>query len=313
VAFQVRFAGMDRNFRNGKPTGEMAKAEKLVIQAIGNLVVDLLETPKVTYEWGGNISEKQAKKEAATKRSQAQMARARLKEAFRELGKKPLNIFIATDLTVAEKMSLTPLALQTAQVYISPAEYGDTSKLQAAIRIPLVALLGGEVGLAPGGQHGMQVKSTKALTGEQTKEALLHETIHTFLINRGASSGQVWDAVGPTMVKGSQTAKEACEKVMWRYLRAQEEVFVYTQVGELYSAFSKNKLSYEAFIAAVDLFLASISANPDQTKTIKLRVGEKVDRKKVDWLISFKYPRSITVSEAQLDKLKELAKFDIGT
>jgi len=313
VAVTVRFAGMDSDFRDAEPREDMARAEKLVLEAIKNVIDDLLAFPEIKVEWGGDVTEKAAKKKGQVQRSHDETVRARLKEAFRDLGNRTLNIFIATDLTVAEKMSLAPLTLKTEQIYVSPNEFGDPSKLQAAIRIPLVALLGGEVGLMPGGEHGMERKTATALTEEQSKEALLHEIVHVFLSNRGASASRIWESVGSNMVKGPQAPREACENVMRRYFRAQEELFVYTQVGELYSEFSKNKSAYEAFIQAVDLFLASISVKVDQTKTVKLNVKEKVDKSKVDWEISFKYAKSVAVAEAQLDQLKELAALDIGS
>lgn len=240
---------------------------------------------------------------------------------MRELSKRPLNIFIATDLTVAEKMSLTPFALRTQQIYVRPSEYADPSKLEAAIRIPLVGLLGGDVGMMPGGEHGWEPTIAPALTEQQGKEVLLHEMVHVFLIDRGASASQVWDAVGPGLVKGPQGAREACENVMRRYFRAQEELFAYSQISDLYPKssnpefdyFGKNKPAYETFIQAVDLFLAANSVNADQTKTIKLDVKEQVGKNKVNWEISFKYPKSVTVTEAQLDKLKELATRDMGS
>ena len=260
-AIEVQFAGMQNDFSDEKPNAQMAQAEQLVLAAIGGVMKDLLELPAVSG----------TPKEVSEKRKADLALRARLKEPLRTLNKKTLNIFIASDLTVAEKMSLAPLTLKTEQIFVNANDIGDKSKLQAAIRIPLVVLLGGEVGIA---------SNAKALTEAQSKEALLHELTHVFLINRNASANQLWQGVGVNLVKGPKEAKEAAEDVMRRYLRAQEELFVYTQVGQLYSEFAKNKTHYEKFVQAVELFLSALSAQPDQTKTIKLDVNEKVQGKK---------------------------------
>jgi hypothetical protein len=309
----VQFAGMESDFRGGKPVEEMAQAETLVVEALKHVLKDLVELPAISIEWGGEVTKKAATAKAQQQRSHDETIRARLKEAFREMTKRPLNIFIAKELTVGEMMSMTPLAISTEQIYVSSKEFGDPAKLQTAMRIPLVALLGGEVGLSPGGEHGMERKMATAMTEAQSKEALLHEMLHAFLINRGASASQLWNKVGPNMIKGPEAARDACEHVMRSYFRAQEEVFVYTHVGELYSEYIRNKPAYEALIQAVDLFLASISAPADQTKAIKLDVKEKVDKKKVGWEISFKYPRSVTVTDEHVEQLKKLAALDVGT
>jgi hypothetical protein len=314
--FEVHFAAMDNDFRGGKPTTELADAENKILDAIRYLLRDLINLPDQEIHWEGGATAKETKQNEREARQKAverdiheRTVRARLKETFRELLHKPLNIFIATNLTIEEKLSQAPLVLKTDQVYMKPGEYKDPSKLQAAIRIPLVSLLGGEVGLEPGsGPGGMKVKTAQALTREQAKEALLHETMHVFLLNRSASAGHVWQSVGATMVKGPQTVKTVCENLMRMYLMAQEEVFVYTQVGEMYSGYIANVVLYQPFIESVNAFLASLSISADQTKTFKLTVNEQVNKKKIDWSVSYKHPKSITVSESHLEQLNKLVK-----
>jgi hypothetical protein len=159
----------------------------------------------------------------------------------------------------------------------------------------------------------MERTAIEALPEEQRKAALLHEIVHVFLINRGASANQLWGTVGRAMISGPGAARQECEKVMRKYLRAQEELFVYSQVGGLYSGFTEQKAKYEEYVAAVDVFLDSISARADQAKAIKLDVEEKVGAKRVDWQVSYKYPKSIAVQDSHIDRLKALASRDIGT
>lgn len=293
----VRFAGLNSDFNNHRPKPEMKKGEDLVIKAISEALADLTGVPDVKAS---------TRAEALAIRRKDEMVRARLKEAYHVLKTKPLNVFIATELTVAEKMSLRSLALRTEQIYVTAADYGNPKKLQAAIRIPLVALVGGEIGIKLGGKKGVQETAAKAFSPEQRKAALLHEILHVFLINRNASANQLWASIRTGIVKGPESIKKQFERVMHYYLLAQEEVFVYNNVGELYSQFSKNRSHYEYFIKAVDIFLLSKSVTSDQVKTIKLKVTSKVWKEKVKWDISFKYPKLVTVSNQDVDTVKGL-------
>lgn len=306
-SFSVRFAGKDSDFTDGKPKEEMKKAEEAILEAIKQAMEDLSALP--------DIKGAPSMKAALEQRKQDETVRARLKEPFRALAKKPLNVFIATQLTVGEMMSRSPLAFQTDQIYVRAEDLGDRSKLQAAIRVPLIALTGGALGFRSADEGEWEQTAAKALTAEQKKEALLHELMHVMLIERGASAAQLWDTVGGGMVKGPQPAKEAAEDLLRRYLRAQEEVFVYAYVGELYSEFKANKDRYELFLQLIEVLLESLSAKPTEVKKVKLQVSEKVGKKKekVDWSISFKYPKSLTVAESDVTQLKEASKLDPGT
>jgi hypothetical protein len=315
----IRFLGKGSDFSDGKPKENLDKAEQLVLGTIKNVIRDLENPPERPYEYtyGGKVSKQEAERKAKTEAQELmrrdKVVRARLMESFRESSRRPLLILIATDLTVAEKMSLTPLAASTYLIDINPKDTEDASRLQACIRIPLVALFGGERGFRPGGKHGWERLSQPPLTEPQIKEVMMHESVHALLLNRNASALQIWDVVGPGMVTGPPEAREACNNLMRRYLRAQEEVFVFTHVGELYSAYLPLKAAHEKFIGEVDQFLASITVRPEGRTTIKLEVGEKVDKRNVPWDISYKYPKAFSVKEAHLDQLRSLVAKDIGT
>jgi hypothetical protein len=87
---------------------------------------------------------------------------------------------------------------------------------------------------------------------------------------------------------------------------------VHAEVANLYKEFMVDLIPYVKFIQDVDAFLAGVSAKADQSKKVPLDVNEKSDKKKVNWEVTYKYPRSITVNESHTQILRELAKQDIG-
>jgi hypothetical protein len=307
--FQVQFAGLDSDFQDGKPTATFADAENAVLTAITGAIGDLGELPEI--KGAASMAA------ALAERNRDETVRARLKEAQRSLFGKTLNIFIATDLSVAERLSKAPLGLSTAQIFVRPGDIGDPKKLEAGIRVPLIALMGGERGISvgPGGQ--LKATTAQALTAEQAKEALLHEMVHVLLINKGISAVQVWQRARPSLVSGPPEAAGLAEDVLFRYVRAQEEIFVYSAIADLYSAFAANKDRYVLYTQAVEAFLGSIGAKLKTGKPVNIDVAEKIGEGKkktsVKWSISYTLPKSVTVGEAQVADLKQLQEFDIGS
>ena len=129
-AVKVRFAGLDSDFQGDKPTPAFAAAEKAVIDAIRGAIEDLGALPE--------IKDAPSMKAARAQQKADETARARLLGAERTLHGRTLNIFIASDLSVAEKMSKAPLTLSTEQIFVRAKDIGDPAKLEAAIRVPLV-------------------------------------------------------------------------------------------------------------------------------------------------------------------------------
>jgi len=305
---QVQFAGMDSDFQGNKPTPAFESAEKAVLAAIAGTVADLGALP--------DIKGAESQKAALAQRRHDEIARARLKEAARTLSGKTLNIFIASDLTVAEKLSQAPLGLQTEQIFVRPDDMGDTKKLEAAIRVPLIALTGGVKGVVAGAGGKFEDASVTALTEEQAKESLLHEMVHVMLINRGASAVQVWKSVSAGMVSGPDDIKSLAEDVLFRYVRAQEEIFVYSAIGEVYSAFKANKDRYDFLVGVVEAFLKSVGVKVDLEKSFKIDVKEKIGPKQkeaVTWSITYKLPKALKVDKTHLEILKQIQKVDIGS
>jgi hypothetical protein len=316
VSFTVQFAGMDSDFVGGKANAAMSQGENLVLEAIKNVVADLGSLPErhVTWEGGSTKAEAENHKKEAFREAKAQELRdrtnrARLKEVFHALNNRTLNIFIATDLTITEKLAPGRPSLKTQQIFVHPDDINDRKKLEAAIRIPLVDLVGGEIGVRSDGKGGLQATTAQPFTESESKEAVLHELVHVLLINRGASANQLWEGVGLNLVSGPAEAKQLCESLLRRYFRAQEEVFVYKEVGKVSSEFMQNKQVYDVYIQLVETFLTDISAKPDQNKNIKLDVSEKVE-KKVDWNISYRFPKSVTTKTENIDTLKTLIVAD---
>jgi hypothetical protein len=320
--FEVQFAGLDSDFHDGKPTAAFAAAENAIMAAIagketgnpkhpreGGVVADLGALP--------DIKNAPSQKAAEAKRKEDETARARLKESVRTLDGKTLNVFIATDLSVAEMMSRAPLSLRTEQIFVRADDVGDPKKLEAGIRVPLVVLTGGKKGLAPGPDGTLTTSNVNALDTEQAKEAILHEMVHVMLIGKGVSAVQVWQAAQAGMVTGTDEVKNLAEDVLFRYVRAQEEIFVYTAVGGVYSGFAANKDHYVDFMQLVEAFLHDVGAKLDHPKTTKIDVKEKIGEGKkkpaVNWSISYTLPKPMKLDATQVDALKLLQKIDIGS
>ena len=306
---KVRFAGLDTDFRNGRPTAQFAAAEKAILKAISGAMDDMGSLPA--------IENAPSMKAARAQRRQDETVRARLKESVRTLDGKTLNIFIATDLSVAEKMSMAPLSLRTEQIFVRADDIGDAKKLEAGIRIPLIALTGGEKGLTatPGGS--LKATNVTALSDEQAKEAVLHEMVHVMLINKGISAAQVWQAAKTGIVTGPDEVKRLAEDVLFRYLRAQEEIFVYTAIAGMYTGFAANKAHYVDFTTLVEAWLHDVGgklATPTARNIdVKEKIGGGKKKQPVTWSIAYKIPRPMHLDAAQIEVLKVLQKFDIGS
>jgi hypothetical protein len=306
---QVRFAGLDADFRDGKPTPAFAAGKQAVIDAVRGAIADLGALP--------DIKDAPSMQAARAQRKADETARARLFEAERTLHGRILNIFIASDLSVAEKMSKAPLSFSTTQIFVRPQDIGDPAKLEAAVRVPLVTLTGGSRGIEVGPGGKVRETSVQALTAELAKEAILHEMVHVLLINQGLSSLQVWLAARAGLVTGPDQVKGVAEDVLFRYVRAQEEIFVYSAIEGVYGGFAANKERYEQFATAVELFLMSVGAKPVVRKPVPIKVTEKIGEGKkkegVTWSISYKLPKPVKVGTEHLDLLKGLQKIDAGS
>jgi hypothetical protein len=307
-AVQVRFAGLDSDFQGDKPTPAFAAAEKAVIDAIQGAIQDLGALP--------DIKDAPSMQAALAQRKADETARARLLEAERTLHGRTLNIFIASDLSVAEKMSKAPLTLSTEQIFVRAKDIGDPAKLEAAIRVPLVTLTGGSRGIAAGPGGKLKETTVQALTTEQAKEGMLHEMVHVLLINQGRSAVQVWSGAKAGAVTGPDNVKRLAEDVLFRYVRAQEEIFVYSAIEGVYSGFAANKTAYELFAEAVELFLTGVGAKLDTQKPVPIKVTEKIGEAKkegVTWSITYKLPKAVKVGAEHLDLLKTLQEADKGS
>jgi hypothetical protein len=316
--FQIQFAGLDTDFQSGKPTAEFAAAENKVIEAIAGVHVKGTKEVKGVLDDLGSLPEIKnapSMKAALAQRKEDETVRARLKEAPRTLVDKKLNVFIATELSVAEKMSQAPLSLRTEQIFVRPGDIGDPAKLEAAIRVPLIALTGGNKGIAAGPGGKMRSVDVNAMTREQLKEGVLHELVHVMLINRGASAVQLWKSSGGSLVSGPDEVKRLADDVLFRYVRAQEEIFVYKAIAGLYSEFAGNKEHYELYELAVEAFLASVGAKSEAGKPTILPVKDMIGetKSKVDWSITYKLPKAVKVDQSNLEDLKTLQKMDIGS
>jgi hypothetical protein len=277
----VVFAYPKPDRRGDKPSERVQQAQKLILDAIKGVMQDLGSLPYAPDEKTFRENER---------------ARARLKEAFSP--SHPLNVFIATELTVSEELAASSPAPSTARIFVNPSDIGDPAKLQAAVRLPLAVLLGGA--------RGLKGQDVPQLTAAQLKEAVLHEEVHALLINRRSSANQIFEnLVKGKLVKGPPTVVERCQELVHRFLLAQEESFVYGNVGKVYSNYLQNKDVYDLWIKSAHAYLESKSAK-FETQKKTLDVGEKVGKKKVAWDIRYDVPTSMTAGPTDIADLNTL-------
>jgi len=276
----VNFAFLGSDLRGNKASDEIQRGRQRILEAIQKVSIDIASLPDAP---------------SAAERIQDKRVRARLREAVRGFTvSKPLRIFLAS----GGHEVLRGLALRTETVFVRKEDTGDDTKLEAAIRAPLVAFLGSPP----------PFEKDRA-TAEEGGEALLHEMVHTLLIHRGLSANDLWEKIKDKIVQGAPTVKNRAEETTHSFLLAQEEVFVYknvSQLGKEYSHFAgQNQVRYEVWILEVERFLRDRGVALEK-KTNKLDVKDKVAGKKVDWSIEFKFPRAITVTGTDLTPLNRL-------
>lgn len=288
VHVRMAYPGSER--RDGRPSKQMERARGLVLKAIANVMKSLAEVPDV---FG-------TKAEMQQQRLHDLQVRARLKEATRGFtAERPLNVFITSDWDMKLSEMAGRLALTTQPAWISVADLDDPAKLQAAVRVPFLALFGG---FTMAGERA-------PLTPEQLKEAALHELLHVLLIRQGIHAEAVWQRIGPGVVDGPPVPRNRAEELVHLFLYAQEEVWVYQNVAEMYSGFIGNLQPYTDFVDMIDIFLSERRTQVIEKRTdipVSERVGLGKKKSAVDWSITFKVPKLVRVSAADITRLNDL-------
>jgi hypothetical protein len=107
----------------------------------------------------------------------------------------------------------------------------------------------------------------------------------------GVSAVQVWQRVRNGMVTGPDEVKRLAEDVLFRYIRAQEEIFVYTAIAAVYSGFAGNEENYVNFTKLVEGFLQGVGAKLGKPKRTKIGGKGKTGKKGgSDWSITYTLP-----------------------
>jgi hypothetical protein len=188
---------------------------------------------------------------------------------------------------------------EVAAIFVRQEDIGDDKKLEAAIRLPLVAFLGGSSG-----------PSTTPLTANEAGETLLHEMVHDLLLRRGLSANDLWEKIRAKVAQGPPTVRNRCEEMVHRFLLAQEEVFVYANVSKLGPEYSSlagiNQPRCELWSLEAEAFFKQKGVTLTKTTTNKLDVSDKVAGKKVNWTIDYKIPDPMTVTGADLTPVNQV-------
>jgi hypothetical protein len=279
-AISVNFAFLGSDLIGGRPSTELRQGKARVVDAIKKVSGDIGSLPPAP---------------SAAARTQDERVRARLREAVRGFSDaKPLNIFLAS----GEEQALIDPSPRTEAIFVRQEDIGDDKKLEAAIRLPLVAFLGGSSG-----------PPTTSLTANEAGETLLHEMVHDLLLRRGLSANDLWEKIRAKVAQGPPTVKNRCEEMVHRFLLAQEEVFVYDNVSKLGPEYSSlagiNQPRYELWSLEAETFFKQKGVTLTKT-TNKLAVSDKVAGKKVDWAIDYKIPDPMTVTGADLTPINQV-------
>jgi hypothetical protein len=281
-AISVNFAFLGSDLIGGRPSTELRQGKERVVDAIKKVSGDIGSLPPAP---------------SAAARTQDEQVRARLREAVRGFSDaKPLNIFLAS----GEEQALIDPSPWTEAIFVRQEDIGDDKKLEAAIRLPLVAFLGGSSG-----------PLTTSLTANEAGETLLHEMVHDLLLRRGLSANDLWEKIRAKVAQGPPTVKNRCEEMVHRFLLAQEEVFVYDNVSKLGPEYSSlagiNQPRYELWSLEAEAFFKQKGVTLTKT-TNKLAVSDKVAGKKVDWTIDYEIPDPMTVTGADLTPVNQVVQ-----
>lgn len=290
----VRFAFPAAEMTSGKQSARLSSAKSAVLQALKSIVADIDALGGEAIEWE-NAAEK---KEKLRIRKEKETQRARLMEVFKGYtASNPLNVYLAPE-TRKEIISGQFIPI-TAQVWVNMADVGDPAKLKTAFRLPFQHILGGPNPAMRGSDDPADMRHT-----------MLHEGLHALLANSGASNEGVWKEAQTKMkIEGPEDAVKVFNDVVHGYILSQEELFAYNNEESLYGQQTGKqqggKPLYETFMSGVDLFFTGKKVK-FITVAKKINVAEKVDKKKVDWGITYKYPAAIKLEagdKAVLDLL----------
>jgi hypothetical protein len=283
----VRFAYSASGFSGGKESAQITAAKTAVLTALAGVIKDIDSHEIGPREW----SNKEEERKVRAEKKAIDEDRARMKELFKGFtADKPLNIYLAPE--TEREFQSGKYVPTTAQVWVSMGDVGDAAKLKTAMRIPLHHILGG-ANPAQGGA---------ADAPADMKRTLIHESLHALLLNRGADSDVVWkQAQTQITLTGPDAAQKKTMDLIRAYVLAQEELFAYSYEERMYAPVTSGpqqsgKVIYQLFMTAADRFFANKKAAFEVVKK-KLDVAEKVDGKKVDWDITYKFPKSLALTE----------------
>lgn len=277
----VRFAYPQTEVSRAGPSQRIQSAKQVILQAIAQVVADLGSLPPAA---------------SRAERREQKTVRAQLTEAMTSLGRpSPLNVFIATEPSHQELLGGQVAAL-TDSVFVNLQDVGNLTRLQAAIRMPLLMLRGG---VLPAGGRIQQIPAASQADLQRT---LLHEALHSMLIHQSSDANSVWQANRTQLtVQGSPSAVPKLLELVRKYLIAHEEVFAYENETSLYPPLSPEKARYESFIRGVESFLRRRSLTLN-TMLRSIPVSKRVAGQAVTWTITYKVPSgtiSLTVSDIQ--------------
>jgi hypothetical protein len=287
----IRIATQKKDWQADKLKPDISKARNAVLTAVA-AALGMLESTKA-FEWSGGAKERRQAEQA---HREDLAARARMKEALRAFtSSRPLNIRIVSELPIEEEMSIS-MALKTDQIFVRADDLGNPAKLEAAIRIPLAALIGG-----PHFLFELGVPETK-----QISEMVLHESLHVMLVNQGISGTQIFERARDR-ITGPPTVKERADELVRAYLIAQDETFVYENIGAVSTIFLANRQKYVDFVEKVDKYLLD-KESVTELATNALPVHERVQGKKVGWAITHKLPKALSVQGGDLPVMTDLLR-----
>ncbi len=272
----VRFAYARGEAGPNGASPRVQAAKQAVLAALGQVIADIDSYP--------------APKDQADL-DQMLAVRAQLKHALSVFtATRPLNVYIAVDLSPSELLS-GQLAATTDRVFVDAKDVGDSTKLQAAVRLPLTMLQGG---IMPGAGGAANVPAASSAVLART---LLHESLHVMLIQKNSDAEAIWNKVGKTKLvfSGPAAATSRVEELARKYLISQEELFTYRAEAALYPPVSPIVASYGTFMKGAELFFKqhNVTLVP-VTETIPIPKQQVAGHpvKASNWSISFQVPQA---------------------
>jgi hypothetical protein len=269
-------------------SAEIARAKDAILQAIAQVFAAAQSEPATS---------------SRAEQTQVRQQRARSREVLRRFRRsRPLDIYIAANPSREEVRFGQVVEEETDRIFVRLQDVGMPARRQAAIRFPLLTLMGGPLP-SPGGVRRVPPMSAADVSG-----TIFHEMLHVLLIRRGADANSIWTRERARFtIQGPCEAAQRLEEMVHLFLISQEELFAYAESEALFpvSPPDPRPLRYQAFIRMAGALFREHGMTLT-SHSVAIPVAERVAARAVPWSIGYQLPTGIVTLTSRDVELLDL-------